>query len=72
MSTQIANSVNTAERDSRFTANIDAVRSALHSISEWNDDNGRVSDDASYYSVLRAGMDVIDGNESFARLFKVV
>lgn len=61
----------TAERDERFVVRMDAVRSALRSISDWNDDNGRVSDDDSYYSVLRTGMDVIENNESYANLFRV-
>jgi hypothetical protein len=60
------------ERVGRFVANIEAVRGALQTISEWSDDNGRVSEDMTYHDVLRTGMDIIDGNESYARLFRVV
>ncbi len=68
----VANTYASSERVGRFVANIEAVRGALQSISEWNDDNGRVSEDMSYHDVLRTGMDIIDANESYARLFRVV
>lgn len=68
----VASTYAPGERVGRFVVNIEAVRGVLQIITEWSDDNGSMSEDMTYHDALKIGMDIIDGNESYARLFRVV